>query len=202
MILLTPVLITTHFLFSQSLHIHTLWRNLQRGLIVGKIYFITFSLLKVELQCNYNIWLEGGKRHKYLYDEYLYDKCSWTLIVRKSANRLVLRTRHTDMLLPDLRPYGLLIDHFRITLQFPRTITWSRGFVTSFHTFAVFSRTKPRLQVIVRGNWSVIWMWSIDVCGTKALSKGDIKSHNPLWNSPREHEGTERDTEGVGCDMS
>ena len=31
----------------------------------------------------------------------------------------------------------------------------------SFHTFAVFSRTKPRLQVIVRGNWSVIRKWSI-----------------------------------------
>ena len=47
------------------------------------------------------------------------------------------------------------------TLQFPPTIIWSRGFVPSFHTFAAFSRTKPRLQVIVRGNWSVIWKWSI-----------------------------------------
>ena len=31
----------------------------------------------------------------------------------------------------------------------------------SFNTFAVLSRTKPRLQVIVRGNWSVIRKWAI-----------------------------------------
>ena len=46
------------------------------------------------------------------------------------------------------------IDHFRNTLQFPRTITRSRGFVPSFLSPAVFSRTKPRLQVIVRRKWS------------------------------------------------
>ena len=31
----------------------------------------------------------------------------------------------------------------------------------SFHTFAVFSRTKPPLQVTVRGNRSVIRKWAI-----------------------------------------
>ena len=67
---------------------------------------------------------------------------------------------------------AMTIDHFWITLEFPRTITWSRGFVSSFYTFAVFSRTKPQLQVIVPGNWSVTWKWSIYLllCFTDSVS--------------------------------
>ena len=53
------------------------------------------------------------------------------------------------------------IDYFWITLQIPRTITWSQGSVPSFRAFDVFSRTEPRLQVIVRGYWSVIRKRSI-----------------------------------------
>ena len=56
-----------------------------------------------------------------------------------------------------------IIDHFRIALQFSRSINWSRGFVPRFHTFAEFSRMKPRLQVIVRGNWSVIRIY-LPIC--------------------------------------
>ena len=53
------------------------------------------------------------------------------------------------------------IDHFRITLRFPRTITRGRGFVPNFHTFS--HDTKPQLQVIVHGNvdWNAIRKWSI-----------------------------------------
>ena len=52
------------------------------------------------------------------------------------------------------------MDHFRIALQFPLT-TWSRGLVRENTANVWKLGTKPRLQVIVRGNWSVIGKWSI-----------------------------------------
>ena len=45
---------------------------------------------------------------------------------------------------------------FNYTLQFLRTIIWSRGFVQTWKL-----GTKPRIQVIVRGNWRVIRKWTI-----------------------------------------
>ena len=69
-----------------------------------------------------------------------------------------------------------LIAHFRITLQFPRTITWVGVRCPVFiHLLSVFSRTKPRLQVIVRGNWSVIRKWAIKLA--IHLCVGENRSH-------------------------
>ena len=37
------------------------------------------------------------------------------------------------------------MDHFWITLQFLQTITWSQSFMSTFYTFAVFSRLDLKL---------------------------------------------------------
>ena len=75
-----------------------------------------------------------------------------------------------------------LIGHFRITLQFPRTTTWSRGFVPAFHTFAVFSRLKPRLQEIVRDNWKY---WSVIRKSRRRVGRGGAMGANAPPPPPR-----------------
>ena len=70
--------------------------------------------------------------------------------------------------IPRVKPGTTTNDHFRVTLQFPRTITWSRGLVRE-NTANVW-----KLQVIVCGNRSVTRKWSIEVT-SKMDTRGRFK---------------------------
>ena len=93
---------------------------------------------------------------------------------RNTETQFLSGAKMTRMYGP-LTQYGrFLADvaaHFRVTLQFPRTITWSRGYVHGFHTLAVFARTKP-----IRRNWSV-------------MCESIPAAEHPPWASPRAYPG-------------